>query len=70
MRGWKNSYHTNEYQKKVRLAILILDKLGFFVLFFFNVYLFILRARMSRGDTERGKETKFQAGSGLGDSNP
>ena len=29
VRGWKNIYHANEYQKKARVAILILDKIDF-----------------------------------------
>ena len=29
VRGWRNIYHANGYQKKVGIAILILDKLNF-----------------------------------------
>ena len=29
VRGWRNMYHANVCQKKVRVAILILDKLDF-----------------------------------------
>ena len=42
VKGWKKIFHANRDQKKTGVAILISDKIDFFFLFIFKLYITVL----------------------------